>query len=221
MICMKKIMTLSLALIVAMASFAASTPNRLVVSAAGKKNIRIVVDEKTINSQLGGNGSVFENLSPGYHSVYIYQYGRLMYSAAVKIKPMYELSITLDGHGNAIIGEQQMSSKELCEVHYGDAANYEPSITYGDFEGIKAMMADARFDQQRLQIARKAVDNYEISSVQVKAMARLFVSEDTRLEFAKYAYGKTPDKNNYFIVCNTFPFGDNKADLTNYIRNYR
>jgi len=218
---MKKIVTLSLALIVAMASFAASTPNRLIVSAAGKNNIRIVVDERTINKQVGGNGSVFENLSAGYHSVFIYQYGRLVYSASVKIKPMYELSITLDNRGNAIIGEQAIKNGDNCQVQYGGAISYQPAISYGDFIGIKTMMARTRFDNQRLDIAKKAVDCNDLSSVQVKEMAQLFNTEDARLEFARYAYGKTPDKNNYSIVCNTFPFGDNKADLTNYIRNYR
>lgn len=218
---MKKIMTLSLAFFVTMASFAASVPNRLIVSAAGKSNIRIVVDEKTVNRQVGENGSVFENLSAGYHSVFVYQFGRLVYSASVKIKPMYELSITLDKHGDAVIGEQPISSNDNCGVQYGGAISYEPAINYGDFIGIKTMLSDAKSDAQRLQIAEKAVDNNDLSSVQVKEMARLFCSESARLEFAKYAYGKTLDKNNYSIVCNTFPFGDNKADLTNYIRSYR
>lgn len=218
---MKKILTLSLAFFVAMSSFAAFTPSRLVVSATGKNNVRVTVDETTVNGQVGNSGSVFENLSAGYHTVRIYQFGRMLYSAAVQVKPMYELSIVLDKRGRAIIGEQPMKSGDDCQLQYGGAISYEPAISYGDFEGIKTMMGDARFDQKRLAIAKKAVDDNDLSSVQVKAMAQLFVNEDAKLEFAKYAYGKTLDKNNYIIVSNTFPFGDNKADLINYIRNYR
>ena len=218
---MKKIITLSLAFFVTMVSFAAFTPSRLIVSAVGKNNVRVTVDEKTINSQSGENGCMFENLAPGYHSVRVYQYGRMLYSVAVQIKPMYELSIVLDRKGRAIIDQQPMKSNDNCKMQYTGTVSYEPNISYGDFEGIKVMMADTRSEEKRLYIAQKAVDNNALSSIQVKQMAQLFSSESARLEFTKYAYAKTLDKNNYFIVCNTFPFGDNKADLTNYIRNYR
>jgi len=221
MIFMKKIVTLSLAFFVTMASFASFAPSRLTVSAVGKNNIRVTVDEKKMNGQSGYSGSTFENLAPGYHSVRVYQFGRMIYSAAVQVKPMYELSIVLDNRGNAIIKEQPMKNNDNCNVQYGGAISYEPAISYGDYTGIKTMMADARFDQQRLEIAKKAVNDYMLSSVQIKEMVKFFRTESAQLEFAKYAYGKTVDKNNYSIVCNTFPFGDNKADLTNYIRNYR
>ena len=217
---MKQLITLSLAFFVTIASFA-GTPSRLTVSAVGKNNIRVTVDEKKMNAQSGYSGSTFENLAPGYHSVRVYQFGRMVYSAAVQIKPMYALSIVLDNHGNAIIDEQPIKNNNDCNIQYGGAISYDPGISYGDYTGIKTMMANARFDQQRLEIAKKAVDDNMLSAIQVKEMAKLFKTQDAQLEFAKYAYGKTPDKNNYSLVCNTFPFGDNKADLTNYIRNYR
>ena len=218
---MKPIITLSLAFFVTMASFAAFTPSRLIVSAVGKNNVRVTVDEKTINSQSGENGSMFENLAPGYHSVRVYQYSRMVYSVAVQIKPMYELSIVLDRNGRAIIDQQPIKNNDNCKVQYTGTVSYEPNINYGDFVGIKVMMANTRSEEKRLYIAQKAVDNNSLSSIQVKEMAQLFSSESARLAFTKYAYAKTLDKNNYSIVCNTFPFGDNKADLTNYIRNYR
>jgi hypothetical protein len=218
---MKKISILSLAFFVAMASFANFAPSRLTVSAIGKNNIRVTVDEKKMNGQSGYSGSTFENLAPGYHSVRVYQYGRMVYSAAVQIKPMYALSIVLDNHGNAIIDEQPIKSNNDCNIQYGGTISYDPGISYGDYTGIKTMMANARFDEQRLQIAKKAVDENLLAAIQIKEMAKLFKTESAQLEFAKYAYGKTADKNNYSLVCNTFPFGDNKADLTNYIRNYR
>ena len=218
---MKKIITLSLAFFVTMASFAASAPSRLTVSAVGKNNIRVTVDEQKMNGQIGYSGSTFDNLAPGYHSVRIYQFGRMLYSVAVAVKPMYELNIVLDGHGKAVISEQPIKNNDNCNIQYNGAISYERGISYGDYAGIKTMMANARFDGQRLEIAKKAVDDNMLSAVQIKEMALLFKTESAQLEFAKYAYGKTVDKNNYSQVCNTFPFGDNKADLINYTRNYR
>ncbi len=218
---MKKILTLSAAFLITMAGFANYAPSRLTVEATGKHNIRVTVDESMINKQVGENGSVFENLAPGYHTVRFYQMGRLLYSAAVQIKPMYELSIVLDNHGKAIIDEQPLDSRDACKIQAADAGNYQPAINYGDFVGIKEIMAGQKFDQERLAIAKKAVDDNSLSSIQIKQMALLFTSETAKLDFAKYAYGKTVDKSNYILVCNTFPFGDNKADLINYMRNYK
>ena len=215
---MKKILTLSLAIAVTMVSFANDAPSRLTVAAMGKNNVRVTVDETKISKQVGESGSAFDNLAPGYHTVRIYQFGRMVYSAAVQIKPMYTLSIVLDNQGRAIVEEQPMKATD-CNVQY--TAAYEPAISYGDFAGIKHMMAAEKSEQKRLAIAEKAIDENGLSSIQVKEMALLFANESARLEFAKYAYGKTVDKNNYILVCNTFPFGDNKADLTNYINNYR
>jgi len=218
---MKKIITLSMAFLVTMVSFAKDAPSRLTVAATGKNNIRITVDESKFNKQVGENGTIFDNLTPGYHTVRIYKAGRMVYSAAVEIKPMYELSIVLNNRGEAVINEEPLNSGNNCQVQYNGAISYEPAISYGDFIGIKRMMADERNDCKRLQLAKKAVDDNSLSSIQIKEMAQLFVTGSARLEFAKYAYGKTVDKSNYVIVCNTFPFGDDKADLTNYIRNYR
>ena len=218
---MKKILTLGAAFLVTMASFANYAPSRLTVEATGKHNVRVTVDESSFNKQVGENGSVFENLAPGYHTVRFYEMGRLVYSAAVQIKPMYELSIVLDNHGKAIIDEQPLSNQEACKIQSEDAGNYQPAINYGDFVGIKQIMAGRKLDQDRLVIAKKAVDDNTLSSIQIKQMALLFTSETAKLDFAKYAYGKTVDKNNYMLVCNTFPFGDNKSDLINYMRNYK
>jgi hypothetical protein len=214
---MKKILTLSLAIAVTMVSFANDAPSRLTVATMGKNNVRVTVDETKMSKQVGESGSAFDNLTPGYHTVRIYQFGRMVYSAAVQIKPMYSLSIVLNNQGKVIVEEQPLKTDD-CNVQY---TSYDPAISFGDFTGIKSMMASERNEQKRLVIAEKAIDENGLSSIQVKEMALLFGNESTRLEFAKYAYGKTVDKNNYILVCNTFPFGDNKADLNNYIINYR
>ena len=47
----------------------------------------------------------------------------------------------------------------------------------------------------------------------------LFTFENNRLEIAKYAYGKTVDKGNYFVVNDAFTF-NSKEKLNEYIREY-
>jgi hypothetical protein len=52
-------------------------------------------------------------------------------------------------------------------------------------------------------------------------MVLLFTFENNRLDIAKYAYGKTVDKGNYFIMNDAFTFNNNKEKLSEYIREFK
>ena len=52
-------------------------------------------------------------------------------------------------------------------------------------------------------------------------MVLLFTFENNRLDIAKYAYGKTVDKGNYFMLNDAFTFNNNKEALKEYIRQYQ
>ena len=63
-------------------------------------------------------------------------------------------------------------------------------------------------------------DNY-LRAEQVKELARFFSFDDCRLEFVKYAYGKTTDRNNFSVVCNAFVSNDGRNQVMNFLRNCR
>jgi hypothetical protein len=44
--------------------------------------------------------------------------------------------------------------------------------------------------------------------------------ESTRLDFAKFAYTYTLDKENYYMVNNAFSFSSSVAELNNFIGQY-
>ena len=52
-------------------------------------------------------------------------------------------------------------------------------------------------------------------------MVTLFSFENNKLEIAKYMYGKTLDRKNYFVIYNVFTFSRSKEELAEYIRNYK
>jgi hypothetical protein len=49
----------------------------------------------------------------------------------------------------------------------------------------------------------------------------LFSFEGTRLDFAKFAYGRTYDIGNYYMVNDAFTFETSIDELNDYINGYR
>jgi hypothetical protein len=61
-------------------------------------------------------------------------------------------------------------------------------------------------DAERLNRAKLAIDNYCLSSFQIKGLAETFRDDDARLEFAKLAYIRVFDKQNFYEVYNAFAY---------------
>jgi len=73
------------------------------------------------------------------------------------------------------------------------------------------------FDTERLKIAKNAVVSGQMLSSEVAEITKLFSFESSRLEFAKYAYNYTVDKQNYVIVQDAFQFSSSTSELQDYI----
>ena len=89
-----------------------------------------------------------------------------------------------------------------------------------DFSQVKETLRKEWFENTRLTTAKQIIDANYFTSQQVKAMLLLFTFENNRLDLAKYAYGRTVDKGNYFIINDAFTFNNNKEKLSEYIREY-
>ncbi len=261
---MKKIFTLSAGFFLSFASFAFA-PNRLIVSAEANAAIKVTVDGSRLNQVLYDNSVVFENLVPGFHAVKVYQLNtrnrfnrgrgddyRLVYTASINIKPLFETSIEISRFGNANIDETPIRTEnDRKQRDFDDRKNrgrdfdnhddhasgnddygrnndsyegnnvaiYNRPMNNDEFFSIKRMLEREEFDNTRLVIAKHIVDVNELTSLQAKEMAALFAFDNSRLDFAKYAYNKNIDKDNYVVVCNTFSFNSSKEQLMHFLRN--
>lgn len=90
-----------------------------------------------------------------------------------------------------------------------------------DFEMARKTVAANGFDETRLSTAQQIVSANCLSSDQILALMNTFSFEDTKLNFAKYAYSFCVDRGNYFKVVNSFSFESSKIDLNNYIQTVR
>jgi hypothetical protein len=87
-----------------------------------------------------------------------------------------------------------------------------------DYNAAKSTIASKTFEDSKLQIAKQIVGSNCLFADQVTEITRLFDFEDTKLEFAKFAYSKTYDQGNYFKVNNAFEFELSIEELNDYIQ---
>lgn len=99
--------------------------------------------------------------------------------------------------------------------------NYNRAMADYDFTQAKQTIQKEWFENTRVTTAKQIMDRNYFTSRQVKELLQLFTFENNKLELAKYAYGKTVDRNNYFIINDVFTFNGSKEELDRYIRDYR
>jgi len=89
-----------------------------------------------------------------------------------------------------------------------------------DFQQAKQSIAGGTYAETMLSTAKSIIANNCLSADQVVQICKLFSFEDSKLEFAKCAYSRTTDRNNYFKVVNVFTFASSKDELNNYISSH-
>lgn len=73
------------------------------------------------------------------------------------------------------------------------------------------------FDSNRLKSARAYAAKMNLSANQVKEIASTFTFDSNRLDWAKAAYGSCYDKENYFLLRDSFTFSSSYNDLQDYV----
>jgi hypothetical protein len=103
--------------------------------------------------------------------------------------------------------------------NYGNGNNREMSST--DFNRAKQTLRSEMFENTRVDLAKQIINSNYFKSQQVKELLELFTFENNKLDLAKYAYGYTVDKNNYYLINDQLTFSNNKDELARYIRAYK
>lgn len=88
-----------------------------------------------------------------------------------------------------------------------------------DFNEAVRIINNENFDEKRLATAERIIAANPMSTRQIANICKLFNFESNRLEFAKYAYRRCVDPNNYFLIDEVFTFDSSKKELYNFIRN--
>lgn len=92
------------------------------------------------------------------------------------------------------------------------------AMSNGDFVNAKNKISSQTSDAKKLEEAQAITDKNNLSTEQVKAIVEIFLFEDNRMKYAKYAYPKTTDQANYTIVKEALEKENHKL-LEDYIKN--
>jgi hypothetical protein len=92
------------------------------------------------------------------------------------------------------------------------------AMSGNDFKSALSSIEDKSFEDSKLTIAKQVSKSNCLNSVQVKEIMLIFSFEDTRLEFAKFAYDHTMDQGNYYLVNDAFDFEMTIGELDTYIQ---
>lgn len=79
----------------------------------------------------------------------------------------------------------------------------------------------SNWDETRLSTAKTIANNNYFTVDQVIAICKTFSWEDSKIDFAKYAYKRTVDRQNYFTIANIFTWDSNKTALNDFINSNR
>jgi len=82
-----------------------------------------------------------------------------------------------------------------------------------DFSSMKETIRSKSFEDTKFTIAKQVLQNNCLTAAQVKEVMQLFDFENTKLDYAKFAYAHTYDQGNYFKVNDAFEFENSVDDL--------
>jgi len=87
----------------------------------------------------------------------------------------------------------------------------------GDFSRAISVIQNESFENSKFDIAKQMTSNNRLCVSQIIQICRLFNFENTKLDFAKFAYRFCLDQNNYYQVNEVFTYSSSKDELRQYI----
>jgi hypothetical protein len=92
-------------------------------------------------------------------------------------------------------------------------------ISGSEYGKVSASIKSQSFEETQLKIAKQAIKANCMSTAQIKGICKMFSFEESKLEFAIYAYSFCTDKNNYYNLNDVFSFSTSVDSLNEAIEN--
>ena len=93
-----------------------------------------------------------------------------------------------------------------------------PSLTAENMVEVRESISKSQVDETRLQVAKNITSQNCFTAEQVAIVTRIFSSEKTKVEYAKFAYAHTIDKEYYSKVFTAFNSESSKSDLLSFMK---
>ncbi len=109
---------------------------------------------------------------------------------------------------------------DLEENEIKISQNNEPCIYATSSETLYNTLGairDETFEANKLSMGKRLVDNNCLLVEHIKSIMKSFEYEASRLEFAKYAYKRVVDRQNYYLLNDNFEYENSKSALNDFV----
>ena len=112
---------------------------------------------------------------------------------------------------------REPANHQPTNVTISGNGNCTRSMDAASFGKAKQSISSKGFDDTRLSTAKQVAKANCLTTDQIQEIMAIFGFEDSRLDFAKFAYDYCFDQNNYFNVSQGFSFDSSTEELNEYI----
>lgn len=95
--------------------------------------------------------------------------------------------------------------------------NCRAAMPAADFNQATAQIKKASFADDKMKVAKQITRNNCLSVNQIVEICKLFSFEDNKLEYAKFAYDFTFEKNKYYLINDVFSFSSSRDELNSFL----
>jgi hypothetical protein len=175
-----------------------------------------------------------QNIQPGVHQVKVIKqqrnphgYGmltRIMYNGTVSI-PVNSLVIATVTSNRKLQLKIARKGPVIRNNHshgkfndgHQNCGGYGNVMSHVSFNTLVNTLDNENFDSHKLSIIKQALVYNNLTTEQVVLLLNQFTFDSNKLKLAKMAFTKTVDKQNYFLVNNSFTFNSSIRNLNKYI----
>jgi hypothetical protein len=165
-----------------------------------------------------GNGNVSGEMGGKYESTTTHSYTKKVNGKVVEeVNSKTSSGGAFETDFNVVIGNGDtiISNNETPILNPKIACTQ--NLSAQDVEALKTKISEVFLDKNRILTAKIIINDWCLTSNQVRDVLALFTMDKYRLDFAKFAYGHVTDRINYSRVKDAFSFEDSKQLLDNYI----
>jgi hypothetical protein len=194
--------------------------------------VPMIIELNYMRHHLPQTEFTFNNLTPGRHYLRIFgingaynMHGEpVFFKGYVDIPEASMVTIVLLNnrtlHYASILPKPIYAPISSCstEPYYSAPVYHCPAgIDPRRYESIRASIAARSFDKTRLDLAKQAIRNNNMSSEQIAGLAELLTFDSSRLALAKFGYRYVADPENYHVLYELFAFDSSVRQLSDYI----
>lgn len=243
---MNRIFTLTLLAFITFIGHAAAQEGRVTITNLSLSDVLVVIDDKRCDD--GNSNLTIRSLPAGDHILRISAImkgaqpiganfsgngERVLYKDTITIKPHYDVDILVNRFEKVMIDEILVSDQQyrnemndrydgkwLYQDEYTGDGVHMP-LSRGAFYTLKQMMESQFSGAEGVKLAKEVISQNYVTAMQVKQLVDLVFRADDALELAKYAYPKTLNKNEFFVVYASFSRKNAREELSQFIKNYK